>query len=361
MIAGLNLTTGANIRVLHPRTSKGRRERSHGNSGTYPGCKCFAHESRQRAYLRTNRHVCRVFQIVLRCEDSTLNALRKEPAWFVNISLGVIAATGVSFLIRTLYVSRRSARSARLGLTSNPEVVREGELETDVTAARDVKQSDGMDKRQRVKASGLSTDEYPISARKPLRAWRAFDLVSVISTALALAAVCLTAGTRAHLRSQSDLINTLRASASVERDPVETTQRPWVGSPAPKAFLLSGQTGSLVIQVQNFGKTPAFNVRIKDCVLIENLDDLTGMPELGTSHPLEAGTLMPDQKFETDVSFKASPEGLAILARGKVRAVNYASITYEDAWHHPHVTRSCSYWYGGMRVPLLCEQFNSAD
>ncbi len=70
---------------------------------------------------------------------------------------------------------------------------------------------------------------------------------------------------------------------------------------------------------------------------------------------------MPGSEFDTDVSFRTSPEGVTSLAQGKVRAVNYALITYEDIYHRRHAIHSCFYWHGELHTPLPCEGFNTVE
>jgi hypothetical protein len=185
--------------------------------------------------------------------------------------------------------------------------------------------------------------------------------VFVCLLVLALAVISGARKTIQYGRSQEQLLAHLQAAPAGAEERMGADQRPWVGLIRPTVYPLGKQGGGFAVKLQNFGKTPAVSIFITDSVRLENLVDLSGMPEAADSHPVAVGTLMPYDRFDTDVWFKSSPEGLASLAQGKVRAVNYALIVYEDMFHRRHTTQSCFYWRAGLSAPLPCERFNSAE
>ena len=203
----------------------------------------------------------------------------------------------------------------------------------------------------------------PSPVQKPFRTTRTTDwIIAASMMVLSLAVLDYAVKSDGYNRSQYQFMaSSSQTAASVAEESMQTDQRAWVGLAPPAAYPLSREGGGFVIRLQNFGKTPARNVLVSDYVIIEELDQLSGMQE-GASHgPMAAGTLMPGNGFSTEVRFKTSPEGVVSLAQGKVRAVNYALITYEDIFHHRHTTQSCSYWHGGLPMPLPCEKFNSVE
>ncbi len=183
-------------------------------------------------------------------------------------------------------------------------------------------------------------------------------IIAVSVLVLSLAAVYYAVTANRYNRSQYQL---MAGSSQTALRAAEESQRAWVGLTPPTAYLLSKEEGGFAIKLQNFGKTPARNVLITDYVVIEDLDQLSGIQEAASPRPIAAGTLMPGDEFDTNVWFKTSPEGISSLAQGKVRAVNYALITYEDVFHRKHITQSCFYWHGKLHIPPPCEAFNTVD
>src|SRR5208337_1737044 len=224
-------------------------------------------------------------------------------------------------------------------------------------------------------SAGDSSHELPVPSREPakagtplpvqksFRSTRTTDwIIAASMMAVALAAGDFAVKSDRYNRSQYQFMaSSAQTAVSVAEESIQTDQRAWVGLPLPAAYPLSKEGGGFVIKLQNFGKTPARNVLISDYVIIEELDQLSGMQEAASHGPMAAGTLMPGNGFSTEVRFKTSPEGVVSLAQGKVRAVNYALITYEDIFHRRHTTQSCFYWYGGLPMPLPCEKFNSVE
>jgi hypothetical protein len=152
-----------------------------------------------------------------------------------------------------------------------------------------------------------------------------------------------------------------RAALLGEEEPLQGKQRAWIHVSLQNTYPLTKKGGGFAIELRNLGKTPALQASLIDYVVIEELDRLTGGEEAG-SHPSTAvGTLAPGGGFATDVWFNTSAEAVIGLSQGKVRAVNYAIVTYEDTFHRTHTTRSCSYWHGGLSAPLPCEGFNSFE
>lgn len=135
----------------------------------------------------------------------------------------------------------------------------------------------------------------------------------------------------------------------------ELEQHAWISVAVPKVYPLTEDGGGFAIELRNLGKTPALQVSVTDYVVIEELDRLTDAQE-ASSHPSTVvGTLAPGSGVVTDIWFKTSAEGVTGLSQGKVRAVNYAVVTYEDMLHRTHTTRSCFYWHGGLAAPLACD------
>ena len=220
---------------------------------------------------------------------------------------------------------------------------------------------DSRDERP-VSVPGPMTNRQRVSQQKSFRPMRATDwIVSACMVVLAVTAVYFALKSNEYHRARQQILVNSRATSSVAGDWIGADQRPWIGLTRPTAYPLTSAGGGFAIKLQNFGKTPALNVLITDYVSIEDLVQLTGMQEVANSTLLTAGTLMPDDRFDTNVWFKTSQDGITSLARGKVRAVNYAQITYEDVFHHKHTTQSCFYWHGGLQTPLPCERFNTVD
>lgn len=206
-------------------------------------------------------------------------------------------------------------------------------------------------------------DSTPLPPPPPPRPTKTTDWITAVSmVVLSLAAVYYAVASNRYNRSQYQLAaRSTQATLAVAQETTQADQQAWVGLALPTAYPLSKEGGGFAIKLQNFGKTPALNVRITDYVVIEDLNQLDGMQESSSNHPMAAATLMPGSEFGTDIGFKTSPEGVTSLAQGKVRAVNYALVTYEDIYHRPHTTQSCFYWHGGLHTPLPCEGFNTVE
>jgi hypothetical protein len=187
-------------------------------------------------------------------------------------------------------------------------------------------------------------------------------ITAVAMTVLSLAAVYYAIKSNGSNRLQYQLAaSSTQAVLAAAQETTRVDQQAWVGLPLPTAYPLSKEGGGFAIKLRNFGNTPALNVRITDYVVIEDLDQLDGMQEGESTRPMAAGTLMPGSDFDTDIGFRTSPEGVTSLAQGKVRAVNYAIVTYEDIYHRKHITQSCFYWHGGLHAPLPCDRFNTVE
>ena len=198
------------------------------------------------------------------------------------------------------------------------------------------------------------TNRQRVSQQKSYRPMRATDwIVSACMVVLAVTAVYFALKSNEYHRARQQIL--VNSASDVFRrgglDRCRSAALDWTDA-AHRLLICPSAGGGFAIKLQNFGKTPALNVLITDYVSIEDLVQLTGMQEVANSTLLTAGTLMPDDRFDTNVWFKMSQEGLTSLARGKVRAVNYAQITYEDVFHHKHTTQSCFYWHGGLQTPL---------
>ncbi len=292
----------------------------------------------------------------------------RSAIWCLGISVGLVAGA---------VLSRRSAKRTILFLGHNHSDLdnggsRRGPLLLDVipgrgtatfgASAEPTPSVQGATDKLMNSHSEPGDDEPLFHLRRSRRPPRVTDWVIAVSMAVvALSAVYYVRKSNEDRRLQYQLWMSSRATAPGAAEWTGTDQRPWVGLPRPTASPLGKQGGGFVIRLQNFGKTPAINVFITDYVLLETLADLTGMQETADAHPVAVGILMPDDKFDTNVWFKTSPEGVTSVAQGKVRAVNYALIVYEDIFHHRHTTQSCYYWHGGLQAPLPCERFNNAE
>ena len=274
--------------------------------------------------------------------------------------------------------SRRSKRR------TSPGVITDARLENDASVSRHADRKK-MKQNGSVASRGAAAEQTPsapgpshklpasmpgpagdgtaLPLQKPPRPMRATDWIMAVSVmVLSLAAVYYAVTANSYNRSQYQLLaSSSQAALSATEESMRADQRAWVGLIPPIAYPLGKEGGGFTIKLQNFGKTPARNVLITDYVVIEDLDQFSGIQEAASHRPVAAGTLMPGNEFETNVWFKTSPEGVTSLAQGKVRAVNYALITYEDIFHHPHTTQSCFYWHGGMHIPLPCGGFNTVD
>jgi hypothetical protein len=204
------------------------------------------------------------------------------------------------------------------------------------------------------------TSAPPQSPPGPIKTTNWITAISMV--VLSLAAVYYAARSNGFNRSLYQLAaRSTQAARAVVQETTWADQQAWLGIALPTAYPLTKEGGGFAIKLQNSGKTPALNVRITDYVVIEDLDQLNGMQESSSNRPMAAGTLMPGSEFSTDIGFRTSPEGVTSLAQGKVRAVNYALVTYEDIYHRRHTTQSCFYWYGGLHTPLPCEGFNTLE
>lgn len=140
-----------------------------------------------------------------------------------------------------------------------------------------------------------------------------------------------------------------------------TDDRPWVSLLQAIPQPLNAQGGSFVIKVHNSGKTRALDVRIQDVIRIADLNADPDVPSLDTAPVLAVGTMLPDADFTTQAAFRTSPETVAALRDGRVRAINYMLITYGDQFHHSHITQQCFYWHAGLQSPASCNHPNLAE
>lgn len=138
-------------------------------------------------------------------------------------------------------------------------------------------------------------------------------------------------------------------------------QRAWVGLSQTSLRPMSDTRGGFTVKIQNTGKTPASSVRVASIIQMQGLDELTDVPASEERPQAEAGVLMPGGSFSVPVWFESSPEAIDDLMQGKVRAVNYLTVTYTDIFKQTHTTRACFYWYGTLHSVQPCERFNSAD
>src|SRR5271157_944410 len=286
--------------------------------------------------------------------------------------------SAIGLVVSAVLFSRRSKRR------TSPGVITDARLENDASVSRHADRKK-MKQNGSVASRGAAAEQTPSAPgpshkltasmpgpagdgtafppQKPPRPMRATDWIMAVSVmVLSLAAVYYAVKANGYNQSQYQLIaSSSQAALSAAEESMRADQRAWVGLPPPTAYPLGKEGGGFAIKLHNFGKPPARNVLITDYVVIEDLDQLGGIQEAASHRPIVVGTLMPGNGFETNVWFKTSPEGVTSLAQGKVRAVNYALITYEDIFHHQHTTQSCFYWHGGLHMPLPCGGFNTVD
>ncbi len=244
-----------------------------------------------------------------------------------------------------------------------------GEVQAGVSEEEALKQPGVITRKDLEEAASPSRPAEPAGVEAPFfpqppasRMKTAQWITAAATTVLSLTAAYYAVTSNRNSRSRYQLLaNSTRMALAATEESTRVDQQAWVGLPLPAAYPLTREGGGFAIKLRNFGKTPALNVFITDYVVIEDLDQLDGMQQEAANRPMAAGTLMPGGEFGTDIGFRTSPEGVAGLAEGKVRAVNYALITYEDIYHRPHTTQSCFYWHGGLRAPLPCEQFNTVE
>lgn len=195
--------------------------------------------------------------------------------------------------------------------------------------------------------------------RRPAKTTDWIIAISLLVLSLTAAYYTVMSTGRNRYRPQASAIP---ATLAVTDKAGQAEQQAWVGLLLPTASPLSREGGGFAIKLRNFGQTPALKVLIADNVVIEDLDQPSGaQATVPDRSPMAAGTLMPGSEFATDIGFRTTPEGIISLAQGKVRAVNYALITYEDIYHRRHTTRSCFYWHGGLHTPLPCQEFNTVE
>ncbi len=119
--------------------------------------------------------------------------------------------------------------------------------------------------------------------------------------------------------------------------------------------------GGFAIKLRNSGERPAFGVRVRDLIRIEDKLEKPEFPSIDRAPALMEGTLLPGGELSVPVRFHTSPATITALQEGRVRVVNYLLVTYEDQFHRPHATQQCFFWLAGMQSPVACESRDLAD
>lgn len=207
---------------------------------------------------------------------------------------------------------------------------------------------------------------FNVTGTVPIRLSRAVKAVGwavTVSLMVLLFTAVFNAVQSSFMNRSSDRIAAASSQTALpgEEEPQQGEQRAWIGVSLAQAYPLTNKGGGFAVELRNLGKTPVLHASFTDYVVIEELDRLTGAQEAASHPSTSVGTLAPGSGFVTDVWFNTSADGVISLSEGKVRAVNYAVVTYEDSFHRAHTTRSCSYRHGGMTAPLPCEGFNALE
>jgi len=124
---------------------------------------------------------------------------------------------------------------------------------------------------------------------------------------------------------------------------------------------LTSVGGAFAITLYNSGNSPAFDVRLRDIVRIEDANETPKIPLFETAPDLAVGTMQPGAEFSTRVGYRTSPETVAALRDGKVRAVSYTLVTCEDRSQRSHSTQQCFYWHSGLQSTLPCDQYTQVE
>src|SRR5271165_1164369 len=199
-------------------------------------------------------------------------------------------------------------------------------------------------------------DGPQVTKRATITGWVAS--ASILATAL----VCLYCGVA--LRKEHAVP---KASG---RDSMETTLTE--GAPSadhvPRVSLtqvlhqpLTSVGGGFAITLYNSGKGPAFDVRLRDIVRIEDANETPKIPLFEAAPDLAVGTMQPGAEFTTQVGYRTSPVTVAALRDGKVRAVSYTLVTFEDRSQRSHSMQQCFYWHSGLQSTLPCDQYTQME
>ena len=303
-------------------------------------------------------------------EVQTLSVSDKSAMWKLGIASGLVAVA--------VFGMRRSARGAKTGVASKAHVVNGSSAPGSDEGENNHPAESGSKRfavRNRQDSVGGPNDRpllavpaiaFNVTGTVPIklsRAMKALGWVVTVSLMVLLFTAVFNAVQSNFTNRSPDRLSSDSPQAALpgEEAPSQAEQRAWIGVSLPKAYPLTKEGGGFAIELRNFGKTPALQVSVTDVVVIEELDRLTGAQDAASHRPVAVGTLIPGGGFATDIWFKTNAEGVAGLSEGKVRAVNYSWVTYEDIFHRMHTTRSCSYWRAGLPAPLPCEGFNTLE
>lgn len=307
------------------------------------------------------------------CSDA---GFRTEVGDALEEQFAVPGGAALYFAVRSRRVTPTNSTSVRLLNSASGAfaVCRAPELEvsSDFAGDADIIPRPPKSCNLTIEAAGLPDDKrnspasvetMGIQFSAPPRIWptKITDWIVALSmVAIALACVYNVAALRkqppARGVSASNPMNAAMTQGALGND-----QRPWIGvlQTIPQSFTQTG--GGFTIRLHNSGKSPAFEVRIRDRIRIEDLDEEPSVPVIDTAPAVAAGTLMPGAEFSTSARFRTSTATMAALQIGKVRAVNYLFVTYEDMTHRPHTTRQCFYWQVGLQSPEACGGYDQAE
>jgi hypothetical protein len=144
-------------------------------------------------------------------------------------------------------------------------------------------------------------------------------------------------------------------------------QRAWVGFIADSVTFVNGNEIDQGIAVQNTGKTPAVNVRMKSQgKLIPHGDEVT-QPDYKVrwqfgEDTASASTMPPGnlrQIFVQPVQF--TPEGVKQIRSGGVVLYQFGFVTYDDVFGLHHRTDFCVYVLPGLARTADCPKFNDQN
>lgn len=154
------------------------------------------------------------------------------------------------------------------------------------------------------------------------------------------------------INAQRDSQSTALAAQQLSR----TEQRAWVGMMDAVPMPLRSDGGGFAVKMQNTGWTPAFDVRFSAVITLAGNDTL--MEAEGRGAATTFGILLPGEAYQTEVSFRTSPEAVKALVKHTQRAVGWLWMNYTDVFGTPHSSRSCFYWYPDLKSVKPCEAFN---
>ncbi len=170
--------------------------------------------------------------------------------------------------------------------------------------------------------------------------------------------------------SEGQINSSLRESASQSRAALQADthqaqmdQRAWVGFVADNVTVNVNEIDQAVV-VQNTGKTPAFNVRMKSQGKLIPRGDEVSQPDYKTRWQFgggeESASTMPSgnvrQIFVPPVAL--TPEGVNQIRSGSVILYQFGFVTYDDVFRRHHRTDFCVYILPALSRTADCPGFN---